>query len=97
MSEEEERNSQGDEGVNLLKKNVINILEELYHPHGFEINDEEMKKLLFDNFIKAAKAIIPKDKDNYVLNMIVSFGYEESANKDFILEHKILVLNSYLN
>ena len=84
--------SKGDEGVNLLKKNVINILEELYHPHGFEINDEEMKKLLFDNFIKAAKAIIPKDKDNYVLNMIVSFGYEESANKDFILEHKILCI-----
>jgi len=84
--------SKGDEGVNLLKKNVINILEELYHPHGFEINDEEMKNLLFDNFIKAAKAIIPKDKDNYILNMIVSFGYEESANKDFILEHKILCI-----
>ena len=84
--------SKGDEGVNLLKKNVINILEELYHPHGFEINDEEMKKLLFDNFIKAAKAIIPKDKDNYILNMIVSFGYEENANKDFILEHKILCI-----
>ena len=84
--------SKGDEGVNLLKKNVINILEELYHPHGFEINDEEMKNLLFENFIKAARAIIPKDKDNYVLNMIISFGYEENKNKDFILEHKILCI-----
>ena len=74
--------SQGDEGINLLKKNVINILEELYHPRGFEIKDEEMKSLLFDNFIKASKAIIPKDKDNYILNMVISFGYEENPNKD---------------
>ena len=84
--------SNGDEGVNLLKKNVINIIEELYHPHGFEISDEEMKNLLFENFIKAAKAIIPKDKDNYILNMVISFGYEESSNKDFVLEHKILCI-----
>ena len=63
--------SNGDEGVNLLKKNLINIIEELYHPHGFEINDEEMKNLLFENFIKAAKAIIPKDKNNYILNMVI--------------------------
>ena len=84
--------SNGDEGVNLLKKNVINIIEELYHPHGFEISDEEMKNLLFKNFIKAAKAIIPKDKDNYILNMVISFGYEESSNKDFVLEHKILCI-----
>ena len=84
--------SQGDEGINLLKKNVINIIEELYHPRGFEIKDEEMKNLLFDNFIKASKAIIPKDKDNYILNMVISFGYEESTNKDFILEHKILCI-----
>ena len=84
--------SNGDEGVNLLKKNLINIIEELYHPHGFEINDEEMKNLLFENFIKAAKAIIPKDKDNYILNMVISFGYEESKNKEFVLEHKILCI-----
>ena len=84
--------SNGDEGVNLLKKNVINIIEELYHPHGFEISDDEMKNLLFENFIKAAKAIIPKDKDNYILNMVISFGYEESPNKDFVLEHKILCI-----
>ena len=84
--------SQGDEGINLLKKNVINIIEELYHPRGFEIKDEEMKTLMFDNFIKAAKAIIPKDKDNYILNMVISFGYEENPSKDFILEHKILCI-----
>ena len=84
--------SNGDKGVNLLKKNVINIIEELYHPHGFEISDEEMKNLLFKNFIKAAKAIIPKDKDNYILNMVISFGYEDSSNKDFVLEHKILCI-----
>ena len=84
--------SQGDEGINLLKKNLINIIEELYHPRGFEIKDEEMKNLLFDNFIKAAKVIIPKDKDNYILNMVISFGYEENTNKDFILEHKILCI-----
>ena len=47
--------SQGDEGINLLKKNVINILEELYHPRGFEINDDEMKNLLFDNFITLSR------------------------------------------
>ena len=84
--------SQGDEGILLLKKNVINIIEELYHPRGFEIKDDEMKNLLFDNFIKASKAIIPKDKDNYILNMVISFGYEESKNKDFVTEHKIICI-----
>jgi hypothetical protein len=32
--------SQGDEEIYLLK-NIINIIEELYHPGGFEIKDEE--------------------------------------------------------
>ena len=85
-------NKNGDIGVSLLKNNIINILEELYHPRGFEIKDEEMNNLLFDNFIKAAKTIIPTDKENYILNMVISFGYEESNSPEFILEHKILCI-----
>ena len=85
-------NKNGDIGINLLKNNIINILEELYHPRGFEIKDDEMNNLLFDNFIKAAKTIIPKDKENYILNMVISFGYEESKSPEFILEHKILCI-----
>ena len=85
-------NKNDDIGIYLLKNNIINILEELYHPRGFEIKDDEMKNLLFDNFIKAAKIIIPNDKKNYILNMIISFGYEESNSPEFVLEHKILCI-----
>ena len=67
--------SNGDLGYKILKYNIMNIIDELYHPRSFEIEDEEMKKLLFENLLKVSKAIIPKDKgkDDMILKLILSF------------------------
>ena len=67
--------SNGDLGYNILKNNIMNIIDELYHPRTFEIEDEEMNNLLFENLLKVSKAIIPKDKgkDDMILKLILSF------------------------
>ena len=67
--------SNGDLGYKILKYNIMNIIDELYHPRSFEIEDEQMKKLLFENLLKVSKAIIPKDKgkDDMILKLILSF------------------------
>ena len=72
--------SNGDLGYKILKYNIMNIIDELYHPRSFEIEDEEMKKLLFENLLKVSKAIIPKDKgkDDMILKLILSFVSDDS-------------------
>ena len=67
--------SNGDLGYNILKNNIMNIIDELYHPRTFEIEDEEMNNLLFENLLKVSKAIIPKDKgkDDMILKLVLSF------------------------
>ena len=39
--------------------------------------NEEYQDLLFKNFIKIAKAIIPKDTDKKILAIILAYGYED--------------------
>ena len=80
--------SNGDEGIKLLKNNILNIIEELYHPTKKKTSmtysiyeKEKFQNLLFKNFIKIAKAILPTDKEQKILNMIISFGYEETNPK----------------
>ena len=87
--------SNGDEGINILKNNMMNIIQELYNPNNkrdLELyKNEEYQNLLFKNFIKIAKAIIPKDKDKKILGLILAYGYEDEKNiKKFGDEHIIL-------
>ena len=96
--------SNGDEGILLLKNNMLNIIQELYHQKNNEIVTEDMKKLLFKNFIKIAKAILPYDKEQYILNIIIGFGNEDNFRNNMIKtkdnnyknqqvdEHKILCI-----
>ena len=96
--------SNGDEGINILKNNMINIIQELYHQKNEENITDEMKKLLFQNFIKIAKAILPYDKELYILNIIFGFGNEDNFRNNMISsknnnmknqkvdEHKILCI-----
>jgi len=76
--------SNGDEGLKILKNNMMNIIQELYHPRNKRdiecYKNEEYQNLLFKNFIKIAKALIPKDKDKQILNLILSYGYEDEKN-----------------
>ena len=87
--------SNGDEGINILQNNMMNIIQELYNPNNkrdLELyKNEEYQNLLFKNFIKISKAIIPKDKDKKILGLILSYGYEDEKNiKKFGDEHAIL-------
>ena len=87
--------SNGDKGINILKNNIMNIIQELYNPNDkrdLELyKNEEYQNLLFTNFIKIAKAIIPKDTDKKILGLILAYGYEDEKNiKKFGDEHVIL-------
>ena len=81
--------SLGDEGINILRHNIIQIIQELYRDK--KIKDETFKQLLFNVFIKIAKSIINKEKDkkdNYMLDLVMSFGYESNVSKEFYIDHK---------
>ncbi len=83
----------GDEGISILRQNIIQIIQELYRDKN--ITSEALKKLLFKVLVKIAKSIIPKEKDkkdNYMLDLIMSFGYESNVSKEFYLEHKIICI-----
>ena len=100
--------SNGDEGINILKNNMINILQELYSQKKEDYN-EQMKKLLFKNFVKIAKNILPYDTNQSILYIIIGFGNEDNyrthlkKNKQEneknlnIDEHKILCIRYIRN
>ena len=81
--------SLGDEGISILRQNIIQIIQELYRDK--KNTNENLKKLLFKVFIKIAKSIIHKEKDkkdSYMVDLVMSFGYESNVSKEFYLEHK---------
>ena len=85
--------SLGDEGINILRQNIVQIIQELYRDKN--LTNETLKALLFKVFIKLAKSIIPKEKDkkdNYMLDLVMSFGYESNVSKEFYLDHKKLCI-----
>ena len=100
--------SNGDEGINILKNNMINIIQELYSQKKEEYN-EQMKKLLFKNFVKIAKNILPYDTNQSILYIIIGFGNEdnyrtnmkinksEDTKNSKIDEHKILCIRYIRN
>ena len=87
--------SNGEEGVKILKNNMMNIIQGLYHPRNKRdiecYKNEDYQNLLCKNFIKIAKALIPKDKDKQILSLILSYGYEDEKNvKKFGDDHIVL-------
>ena len=63
-----------------------------------------MKKLFFKNFVNIAKAILPYDKEQYILNIIFGFGNEDNIRNNMsrskinskknqeVDEHKIICI-----
>ena len=99
--------SNGDEGINILKNSMLNIIQELYNQKKEDYN-EQMKRLLFKNFVKIAKNILPYDTNQSILNIIIAFGNEDnfrinmSKNKSDnkiskIDEHKIICIRYIRN
>jgi len=83
----------GDEGIYLLREKIIQIVMDLYRE---KVNtNDTLKGLLFKVFIKIAKSIIPREKDkkdSYIIDLVMSFGYESNVSKEFYLEHKKLCI-----
>ena len=88
----------GDEGVYLLREKIIQIVQDLYRE---KINTNRiLKGLLFKVFIKIAKSILPREKDkkdNYIIDLVMSFGYESNVPKEFYIEHKKLCIKFIAN
>ena len=83
----------GDEGIHILREKIIQIVQDLYSEKNNTNN--VLKGLLFKVFIKIAKSIIPREKDkkdNYIIDLVMSFGYESNVSKEFYLEHKKLCI-----
>ena len=83
----------GDEGVFLLREKIIQIVQDLYREKNS--TNSVLKGLLFKVFIKIAKSIIPREKDkkdSYIIDLVMSFGYESNVSKEFYLEHKKLCI-----
>ena len=85
----------GEKGIDILKNIILKLIEKLAHPQGLETKEINytMNLYLFKNFINTAKNIIPTDKENFILNKIMSFGFEKDKNIKFILNHKLLSIN----
>ena len=83
----------GDEGIIILREKIIQIVQDLYREKNN--TNSILKGLLFKVFIKIAKSIIPREKDkkdSYIIDLVMSFGYESNVSKEFYLEHKKLCI-----
>ena len=87
--------SNGDEGIKILKNNIMNIIQELYNPNNERdlelFKNEEYQNLLFKNFIKIAKAIIPKDEDKKILALILAYGYEDEKHNNKLGDQHVIL------
>ena len=87
--------SNGEEGIKILKNNMMNIIQELYHPRNKRdiecYKNEDYQNLLFNNFIKIAKALIPKDKEKLILSLILSYGYEDDKNSKKLGDNHVVL------
>ena len=100
--------SNGDEGINILKNSMINIIQELYSQKK-ENYTEQMKRYLFKNFVKIAKNILPYDTNQTILYIIIGFGNEDNIRNNMkknkeeeaknlkMEEHKILCIRYIRN
>lgn len=79
---------QGDNGIKLIKENIINIIDTLYQEDHYEINNEDIIRLLYENIIKIAQVLSIKHND-YIVTIILNFANSESKPK-IRADHKIL-------
>ena len=82
----------GEEGIEIIKNNIFNVIEELYrikfNPQANNLNKKyketeeeqnEFDSLLFERFVQISQILIKTNLKDYVLNMITNYG---KADKD---------------
>ena len=94
----------GEEGIELIKHNILNIFEELYRIKfstnknkmignknniGTEEQQKEYNSLLFERFIQIAKILIKTENKDYIYNMILELGKQSKEEKNIISENFI--------
>ena len=79
----------GDVGYNIIKNNILSIIDEMYHSEKMQNEYAEMAPLLEKNIVAISKALTQKDKEEGVLSILLSFAnndvYDpESSQKKLI-------------
>ena len=93
----------GEEGIDLIKNNILNIFEELYrskfNPNlssnlntnkKTTITEEQQKEydsLLFERFIQVSKILIKTENKDFIFNMLLNFKKENNFDKNEIPEN----------
>ena len=93
----------GEEGIDLIKNNILNIFEELYrskfNPNlssnlstnkKIIVTEEEQKEydsLLFERFIQVSKILIKTENKDFIFNMLLNFKKENNFDKNEIPEN----------
>ena len=87
----------GEDGIEIIKNNILNIFEELYrakfNPNKntniankkIIITDEEQKEydsLLFERFIQVSKILIKTENKDFIFNMLLNFKKENKEEKE---------------
>ena len=103
----------GEEGIEIIKNNILNIFEELYrikfsqnkdntkNNKNYTISEKEQKEydsLLFERFIQASKILIKTEYKDYIYNMILDFGKaKKEDNSEILIKKKILSIKLITN
>ncbi len=98
----------GEEGIEIIKNNIFNVIEELYrikfNPQANNLNkkyketEEEQKEfesLLFERFVQISQILIKTNLKDYVLNMINNYGKADKDEKK--IEKKRLCIKLLTN
>lgn len=67
----------GDQGYNIIKTNILGIIDEIYHNEKFGTETGDLEELLQNNLITISQALTPKDKEECILTLILSFANNE--------------------
>ena len=92
----------GEDGIEIIKNSILNIIEELYRikfypqkeklKNNYIITEEQQKQyesLLFDRFVQISKVLIKTDFKDYIFNIIIDFGKPKN-DKDEKKNEKII-------
>ena len=95
----------GEDGIEIIKNNILNIIEELYRikfdpqkeklKNNYVITEEKQKQhdsLLFDRFVQISKVLIKTDYKDYIYNIIIDFGKPKNDKDEKSIEKKILCI-----
>ena len=101
----------GEDGLLIIKNNILNIFEELYRVKfkpsknvitnkNYKVTSEQQEKydtLLFERFTQVSKILIKTEFKDYIFNMILNFGKSNGDENEKTIEKKKLCIKLITN